>query len=226
MVILPIRAPCGRVELRGDLAVTMALESDPTVKRSLGGPLERATVTRVHRQRLERMARSDLFFTIAVDDLPDPVGVAGISRQREGATIFEAGVMLLPELPARGVRVEALRMLTDMARTEKRLRELRGLPRSRTTRGTRSAAGWASSWSGSATWTTRQALAVQPLDLPPRRTTAAAPLSRCAAPAERRFRYPPASSVSRAVCRSGRQCWRRSPGRGTRSGREVLRDTA
>src|SRR6266545_4019243 len=70
MVILPIRAPCGRVELRGDLAVTMALESDPTVKRSLGGPLERATVARVHRQRLERMARSDLFFTIAVDDLP------------------------------------------------------------------------------------------------------------------------------------------------------------
>src|SRR6266542_1881257 len=35
MVILPIRAPCGRVELRGDLAVTMALESDPTVKRRL-----------------------------------------------------------------------------------------------------------------------------------------------------------------------------------------------
>jgi len=85
MVILPIRAPCGRVELRGDLAVTMALESDPTVKRSLGGPLERATVARVHRQRLERMARSDLFFKIAVDDLPDPVGVAGISRQREKA---------------------------------------------------------------------------------------------------------------------------------------------
>src|SRR6266508_372199 len=62
MVILPIRAPCGRVELRGDLAVTMALESDPTVKRSLGGPLERATVARVHRQRLERMARSDLYY--------------------------------------------------------------------------------------------------------------------------------------------------------------------
>ncbi len=32
--------------------------------------------------------------------------------------------MLLPELPARGVRVEALRMLTDMARTARRRRAL------------------------------------------------------------------------------------------------------
>jgi RimJ/RimL family protein N-acetyltransferase len=110
-----------------DLPLTAALELDASVKRSLGGPLEPAGAARVHQRRLERMAEGDLFFTITVDDRPDPVGVAAIFQTPwQGATIFEAGVMLLPGFQARGVGVEALRMLTDLARTRMRLPELHG----------------------------------------------------------------------------------------------------
>src|SRR6266540_3806585 len=92
MVILPIRAPCGRVELRGDLAVTMALESDPTVKRSLGGPLERATVARVHRQRLARTARRRRALTDSIAFVVHTTVRISTSKARNGTNSAHASV--------------------------------------------------------------------------------------------------------------------------------------
>lgn len=110
-----------------DLALTVALETDAAVKRNLGGPLTRDEAARVHQRRLDGMARGDLFYTVTVDGEPEPVGIAGIFETRwEGGTVFEAGIMLRPGFRTRGVGLEALRMLTELARTEKGLRELHG----------------------------------------------------------------------------------------------------
>jgi RimJ/RimL family protein N-acetyltransferase len=110
-----------------DLALTLALESDAAVMRSLGGPVGRDEAVRIHQRRLERMARGDLFFTIVPAGSSSPVGIAALfATEWEGTTVYEAGLMFLPTFQRRGVGAQALRILIDKARTEKNLPELHG----------------------------------------------------------------------------------------------------
>ncbi|GAA0907626.1 hypothetical protein GCM10009557_82450 [Virgisporangium ochraceum] len=100
-----------------DLALTVALEGDPTVKADLGGPIGPAEAERIHRHRLERMGHGDLFFTIVPDGARGPVGIAALFETAWGdGVIREAGVMLLPQAQRGGLGLTALRMLTERAR--------------------------------------------------------------------------------------------------------------
>jgi GNAT superfamily N-acetyltransferase len=101
----------------GDRGLALALESDPAVKRDLGGPIGAAEAERIHDDRLTRMAGGELFYTIGVAQ--EKAGIAAVLRTPwAGGVIHEAGVMLLPGRAGQGVGREALRLLRERARDE------------------------------------------------------------------------------------------------------------
>jgi len=108
-----------------DRELTRALESDPVVKRDLGGPIGADEADRIHTDRLNRMAGGELFYSIA--DGPETIGVAAVFRTPwAGGDIYEAGIMLLPGRAGRGVGREVLNLLGERARDELGLAELHG----------------------------------------------------------------------------------------------------
>jgi RimJ/RimL family protein N-acetyltransferase len=110
-----------------DLPLTVALETDPVVKRELGGVLDAQEAARVHRERLERMSRGELFYTVYVDDDPEPAGIGAVfATPWDGEVIYEAGIMLLPDKARRGVGQATLAQLAERARTELRLARVHG----------------------------------------------------------------------------------------------------
>jgi RimJ/RimL family protein N-acetyltransferase len=111
----------------GDRELTLALESDPVVKRDLGGPIGEAEAERIHEDRLDRMRGGELFYTIGVAQEQEKVGIAAVFRTPwAGDVIHEAGVMLLPGRAGQGVGREALRLLGERAHDELGLAELHG----------------------------------------------------------------------------------------------------
>jgi RimJ/RimL family protein N-acetyltransferase len=120
-----------RVELRpysdADLGLTVAIEADAVVKRDLGGIVEAEEAERIHRDRLERMGNGELFYTIRVDGCEEPIGIAAVfATPWEGATIYEAGIMLLPGTIGQGIGLETLGRLAERARAELGLERLDG----------------------------------------------------------------------------------------------------
>jgi RimJ/RimL family protein N-acetyltransferase len=112
-----------RVELRpysdADLPLTVALEGDEVVKRDLGGVLDPDEAARIHRERLERMGKGELFYTVRVGDDAEPIGIVAVfATTFAGDVVNEIGIMLRPDRSGRGVGIEALRQLTERARAE------------------------------------------------------------------------------------------------------------
>ena len=112
-----------RVELRpyssADLPLTVALEGDEVVKRDLGGVLDVDEAERVHHERLERMGKGELFYTVRVGEDEEPIGIVAVFKTPfAGDVVNEIGIMLRPERSGRGVGMEALRQLTERARAE------------------------------------------------------------------------------------------------------------
>jgi RimJ/RimL family protein N-acetyltransferase len=105
-----------------DLPLTVALEASSVVKHDLGGVLDAGEAERIHRERLERMANGELFYTIHTTGAPDPIGIVAVFRTPfEGEDVHEIGIMVLPGRSGRGGRgvgMEALRQLTERARAE------------------------------------------------------------------------------------------------------------
>jgi RimJ/RimL family protein N-acetyltransferase len=110
-----------------DLALTVALEADPTVKADLGGPIPAEEAERIHRHRLERTGHGDVYFTIVPAGARRPVGVAAVFETAWGdGVIHEAGVMLLPQAQRGGLGLTVLRMLTEHARSDGAIAQLHG----------------------------------------------------------------------------------------------------
>lgn len=108
-----------------DRELTLALESDPVVKRHLGGPIGADEAERIHRDRLARMGGGELFYSISIG--AEKAGIAAVFRTPwAGGVIHEAGIMLLPARVAQGVGLEVLRLLGERARDELGLAELHG----------------------------------------------------------------------------------------------------
>ena len=59
------------------LPLTEALELDPEVMRELGGPADPTDRERVHRMRVETVARGDWYFVIVPEKSAPPVGAIG-----------------------------------------------------------------------------------------------------------------------------------------------------
>jgi RimJ/RimL family protein N-acetyltransferase len=111
------------------LALTEALELDPDVMRELGGPADPDDLERVHRMRLETVARGEWYFVIVPEPPGQPAGAIGIWESKfRDEPIHEVGWMVLPELQGRGIAREALGMVIDRARHESRYSHVHAFP--------------------------------------------------------------------------------------------------
>jgi RimJ/RimL family protein N-acetyltransferase len=111
------------------LPLTEALELDPEVMRELGGPADPGDLERVHRMRLETVARGEWWFVIVPEASGPAVGTIGIwDSSITGATIHEVGWMVLPEFQGRGIASEALGLLIARARSDPRYTSVHAFP--------------------------------------------------------------------------------------------------
>jgi len=99
--------------------LTEALELDPEVMKELGGPADPADLDRVHRMRVETVARGEWYFVIVPEPSDPPAGAIGIWESTvSGLALHEVGWMVLPEFQGRGIATEALALLIDRARSD------------------------------------------------------------------------------------------------------------
>jgi RimJ/RimL family protein N-acetyltransferase len=123
-----------RMELVGysdeDLALTVALESDPEVMRELGGPTPKEEIPAIHRRRVATAANEvDWWLKIVPEPGGPAAGTIGVWESRPaGEPIHETGWMVLPEFQGRGIASAALALLLEQARAEPRLRHIHAFP--------------------------------------------------------------------------------------------------
>jgi RimJ/RimL family protein N-acetyltransferase len=114
-----------RVYTDADLWLTEALETDPTVMRELGGPIERDRLPEIHRRR----HADPWWFTIVPEPGARPVGTIGVWETRHGAgELHETGWMVLPAYQGRGIASAALRLLLERVRCEPRFPSIHAFP--------------------------------------------------------------------------------------------------
>lgn len=102
-----------------DLALTVALESDPRVMGHLGGPTDERDAGRLHDERIAAMAAGDLFYVILPGDSDGdgPAGLIAVWRSAwAGTEVHEIGVMLLPQHQAQGLAARAIDEIVPYAR--------------------------------------------------------------------------------------------------------------
>jgi RimJ/RimL family protein N-acetyltransferase len=100
-------------------SLTEALELDPEVMKELGGPADPGDLDRVHRMRVETVARGEWYFVIVPEPSAPPVGAIGIWESTvAGSALHEVGWMVLPEFHGQGIATEALGLLIARARSD------------------------------------------------------------------------------------------------------------
>ena len=110
------------VELRpytdDDLALTLALETDPEVMKELGGPRPREDLARVHPTRIAPTVGGEHWWFVIVPGRGEAAaGQIGIWRAEfDGGEIDEVGWMLLPAYQGRGLASQALALLLERVR--------------------------------------------------------------------------------------------------------------
>jgi RimJ/RimL family protein N-acetyltransferase len=126
-----------------DLALTTALETDPTVMSRLGGPVPADRIQAIHDKRLKGRENGDRFYTIvpagpaaasgrsgaepAVKRPPQAalttaIGIVGVwHTPLDGEVLRELGVMILPGAFGRRLGPMACRMLIELIRSEEPL---------------------------------------------------------------------------------------------------------
>jgi RimJ/RimL family protein N-acetyltransferase len=110
-------------------ALTEALELDPEVMRELGGPADPQDLDRVHRMRVDTVARGEWYFVIVPEPSGPPVGAIGIWESTlAGSKLHEVGWMVLPEFQGRGIASEALGLLIARARSDPRYASIHAFP--------------------------------------------------------------------------------------------------
>ena len=108
-----------------DLALTLALETDPVAMAELGGPRREDDLRAVHRRRL-----ADPWWLVVADARSgDPLGTIGIwETEHDGVRLHETGWMVLPAAQGRGVASAALTTLLDRARADGRFDAVHAFP--------------------------------------------------------------------------------------------------
>jgi RimJ/RimL family protein N-acetyltransferase len=111
----------------GDLALTEALETDPSVMRELGGAVDPREIPAIHERRL---APSDDWWLVIVPDPGGPAaGTLGIwDAEVDGEPIHETGWTVLPDFQGRGIASRALALLLQRAEQEPRFQTLHAFP--------------------------------------------------------------------------------------------------
>lgn len=112
-----------------DRLLTEQLETDPVVKRHLGGVLTRAEAGAVHQQRMAAVERGDRFWVVmdAVTDMP--IGVTGVwSTVWDDDVVDEVGWMLLSASHGQGYGRRSADATVQQARREGRVAVIHAFP--------------------------------------------------------------------------------------------------
>jgi RimJ/RimL family protein N-acetyltransferase len=108
-----------------DFELTEALETDPEIMRSLGGPIASSALPDIHRRRL----RDPWWFKIAIESLGQGVGTIGIwEKEHHGVMIYETGWMVLRGYQGQGIASAALGLLIERVRVEPRFTSMHAFP--------------------------------------------------------------------------------------------------
>jgi RimJ/RimL family protein N-acetyltransferase len=105
-----------------DLDLMRAILGDPAMTEHLGGPQPDERIRAAHREYLADGAPGGVF-AITIGD--DPAGVGWIGyweTELRGATVWEAGLSVLPSWQGRGIGSRAFRVALDRAAAEHRHR--------------------------------------------------------------------------------------------------------
>lgn len=112
-----------------DLALSIALETDPEVMAELGGPRPTEAIERVHQRRVTPLADGGLYLKIVPDGSSAPAGTLGVWRSRwRDEEIWEVGWMLLPRFHGRGLGGQALGLLIERLRATPRFDDIHAFP--------------------------------------------------------------------------------------------------
>ena len=106
----------------GDLDLMRAILGDPAMTEHLGGPQPDEGIQAAHREYLVDDAPGGVF-AITLGD--DPAGVGWIGyweTELHGATVWEAGLSVLPDFQGRGIGSRAFRIALERAAAERRHR--------------------------------------------------------------------------------------------------------
>ena len=102
-----------------DLALSIALETDPVVMAELGGPRSLESIEKVHPRRVSPPADGGMWLNIVLEDEPEPAGSIGVWwSEWEGTELWEVGWMLRPQFHGRGLGSRALGMLIERVRSD------------------------------------------------------------------------------------------------------------
>ena len=103
----------------GDLELMRAILGDPAMTAHLGGPQPDEGIQAAHREYLADDAPGGVF-AIALGDDPTGVGWIGYwETELHGATVWEAGLSVLPGWQGRGIGSRAFRVGLDQAAAER-----------------------------------------------------------------------------------------------------------
>ena len=93
-----------------DLALSVALETDPVVMAELGGPRSLESIEKVHPRRVAPSADGGMWLKIVLEDEPEPVGAIGVWwSEWQDEELWEVGWMLRPQFHGRGSRQRGAR---------------------------------------------------------------------------------------------------------------------
>ena len=100
-----------------DLALSVALETDPVVMAELGGPRPLESIEKVHPRRVSPSADGGMWLNIVPEGESEPAGSIGVWwGEWQDTELWEVGWMLLPQFHGRGLGSQALGMLIERLR--------------------------------------------------------------------------------------------------------------
>jgi RimJ/RimL family protein N-acetyltransferase len=113
-----------------DVGLKLRTETDPVMMAGLGGPRPPADIRRAHATSLAKAAEGRCWpLKVIPDGSASAAGsVAVFESSYEGETIYEIGWMVLPEFQNRGIAGEAVRMVLDKARAERKFGRIHAFP--------------------------------------------------------------------------------------------------
>lgn len=111
-----------------DLPLLQQLLGDPEMMEHLGGPETPAQIRQRH-QRYLRLPETDHMFTIALDDVAEPVGSIGYwQKSWRGELVYEMGWHVLSADQGRGIATKAGEAILALARADHRHQFMHAFP--------------------------------------------------------------------------------------------------
>ena len=113
-----------------DVELRVRQETDPQTMAELGGPRPREAIERAHAKSLALAAEGRCWpLKVVPNGSASAAGFVDVfESSHEGETIYEIGWMVLPEFQGRGIASQAVRMVLDKARAERRFGRIHAFP--------------------------------------------------------------------------------------------------